>query len=68
MTSGIRLGSSAGTTRGFGEGEFEQIGNLILRVIDGLAGNPDGDSDVEAAVRAEVQALCKAHPIYQPGV
>jgi len=68
VTSGIRLGSSAGTTRGFGEGEFEQIGNLILRVIDGLAGNPDGDSDVEAAVRAEVQALCKAHPIYQPGV
>ncbi|MAM39875.1 MAG: serine hydroxymethyltransferase, partial [Erythrobacter sp.] len=68
VTSGIRLGTSAGTTRGFGEAEFEQIGNLILRVIDGLAGNPDGDRDVEAAVRAEVQTLCKAHPIYQPGV
>ncbi|WP_411957649.1 serine hydroxymethyltransferase [Paracoccus homiensis] len=68
VTSGIRLGTSAGTTRGFGEAEFEQIGNLILRVIDGLAGNPDGDRDVEAVVRAEVQTLCKAHPIYQPGV
>ena len=66
VTSGIRLGSSAGTTRGFGEAEFRQIGGLILRVIDALAENPDGDAGVEAAVRAEVQALCKAYPIYAP--
>ncbi|WP_108258815.1 serine hydroxymethyltransferase [Mangrovicoccus ximenensis] len=64
VTSGIRLGTSAGTTRGFGEAEFEQIGSLILRVIDALAENAEGNPDVEAAVRAEVQALCDAFPIY----
>ncbi|SEN73093.1 serine hydroxymethyltransferase [Paracoccus alcaliphilus] len=64
VTSGIRLGSSAGTTRGFREAEFEQIGTLILRVIDALAQVPEGDEAVEAAVRAEVKVLCDAFPIY----
>ena len=64
VTSGIRLGSSAGTTRGFREAEFEQIGTLILRVIDTLARAPEGDEAVEAAVRAEVKVLCDAFPIY----
>ena len=64
VTSGVRLGTAAGTTRGFREAEFEQIGSLILRVIDALAANPDGDATVEAEVRAEVRALCAAFPIY----
>ncbi|WP_138465975.1 serine hydroxymethyltransferase [Poseidonocella sp. HB161398] len=64
VTSGIRLGTSAGTTRGFGEAEFEQIGSLILKVIDALSDNPEGSPEVEAAVRAEVEALCAAFPIY----
>ncbi|WP_265517175.1 serine hydroxymethyltransferase [Nitratireductor luteus] len=64
VTSGIRLGTSAGTTRGFRAAEFKQIGKLILRVIDALAANPEGDAEVEAGVRAEVRALCNAFPIY----
>ncbi len=64
VTSGVRLGSSAGTTRGFGVAEFEQIGALILRVIDALAANAEGDAEVEAEVRGEVAALCEAFPIY----
>ncbi|WP_234893617.1 serine hydroxymethyltransferase [Agrobacterium vitis] len=64
VTSGIRLGSSAGTTRGFGEAEFAEIGRLILRVIDALALNPEGDKVIEDDVRARVAALCEAHPIY----
>ncbi|AVH44481.1 serine hydroxymethyltransferase [Agrobacterium tumefaciens] len=64
VTSGIRLGSSAGTTRGFGVAEFEQIGALILCVIDALAANAEGDAAVEADVRAQVAALCDAFPIY----
>jgi glycine hydroxymethyltransferase len=64
VTSGIRLGSSAGTTRGFGTVEFEKIGSLILRVIDALAENTEGDADIEAKVRAEVRAMCDAFPIY----
>ncbi|CUX67866.1 MULTISPECIES: serine hydroxymethyltransferase [Agrobacterium] len=64
VTSGIRLGSSAGTTRGFGVAEFEKIGVLILRVIDALAANAEGDIAVEAEVRGEVAALCEAFPIY----
>jgi glycine hydroxymethyltransferase len=68
VTSGVRLGSSAGTTRGFGEAEFRKVGDLVLRVIDALSANPDGDAAVEAAVLEEVRALCKAHPIYAGGV
>ncbi|WP_199258601.1 serine hydroxymethyltransferase [Paracoccus binzhouensis] len=64
VTSGIRLGSSAGTTRGFREAEFEKIGTLILRVLDALSQSPEGDAAAEAEVRAEVRALCNAFPIY----
>ncbi|WP_415183931.1 serine hydroxymethyltransferase [Phaeovulum sp.] len=64
VTSGIRLGSSAGTTRGFGEPEFRAIGEMILRVLRGLANNPEGDAEIEAAMRAEVKILCDRFPIY----
>jgi len=64
VTSGIRLGTPAGTTRGFGKAEFEKIGHLILRVLDALSKNPEGDAAVEAEVRKEVRALCDAFPIY----
>ena len=64
VTSGVRLGTPAGTTRGFGQAEFRQVGALILRVIDALAANPEGDAAVEAEVRAQVRALCEAFPIY----
>ena len=66
VTSGIRLGSPAGTTRGFGEAEFAEIGRLIVEVIDGLAANgEDGNGAVEAAVKAKVKVLCDGFPIYQ---
>ncbi len=64
VTSGVRLGTSAGTTRGFGETEFRRIGTLILEVLEGLRANPGGDAAVERRVRAEVSALCKEFPIY----
>ena len=65
ITSGIRLGSPAGTTRGFSEGEFRQIGDWIVQVVDGLAEHgEDGNSDVESRVRAQVQAMCDRFPIY----
>ena len=65
VTSGVRLGSPAGTTRGFGEAEFRKIGELIVKVVDGLAANgEEGNSAVEDAVKAEVQALCDAFPMY----
>ncbi|SEK70851.1 serine hydroxymethyltransferase [Jannaschia helgolandensis] len=68
VTSGIRLGSPAGTTRGFGVDEFREIGDLIVEVVDGLAANgPDGNAEVEEAVRTKVQALCDRFPIY-PGL
>ncbi|SES42458.1 Serine hydroxymethyltransferase [Tranquillimonas rosea] len=66
VTSGIRLGSPAGTTRGFGDPEFRQIADWIVRVTDGLAANgEDANATVEAEVRAEVEALCAKFPIYQ---
>ena len=65
VTSGIRLGSPAGTTRGFGEGEFRQIGDWIVEVTEGLSVNgEDNNGAVEAKVRAEVEALCDLFPIY----
>ncbi len=65
VTSGIRLGSPAGTTRGFGEPEFRQIGGWIVEVVDGLAANgEDGNGAVEDKVKAEVLALCGRFPIY----
>ena len=65
ITSGIRLGTPAGTTRGFGTQEFRQVGELITRVLDGLAANPEDNSAVEQEVRAEVLALCHRFPVYQ---
>ena len=68
VTSGIRLGSPAGTTRGFGEAEFRQIADWIIEVVDGLAANgEDGNAAVEARVRAGVAALCARLPVY-PGL
>ncbi len=65
VTSGIRLGSPAGTTRGFGEAEFRQIADWIVEVVDGLAANgEDGNSDAEAKVKAEVADLCARFPLY----
>jgi glycine hydroxymethyltransferase len=66
VTSGIRLGTPAGTTRGFGTQEFREIGRLIAQVVDGLARNGDeGDAQVEQAVRTRVEALCERFPIYE---
>ena len=65
ITSGIRLGSPAGTTRGFGVPEFREIGKLIVEVVDAVAKNGDeGDPAVEASVRERVGHLCKRFPIY----
>jgi glycine hydroxymethyltransferase len=65
VTSGIRLGSPAGTTRGFGEAEFRQIADWIVEVVDGLAANgEDGNHAVEAKVKAEVEAMCARFPLY----
>lgn len=69
VTSGIRLGTPAGTTRGFGAAEWKQIGELILEVVDGLVANgEEGNAAVEQAVRAKVKALCDRFPIYPEGV
>ncbi|MZQ89231.1 aminotransferase class I/II-fold pyridoxal phosphate-dependent enzyme [Frigidibacter albus] len=65
VTSGIRLGTPAGTTRGFGEAEFRQIADWIVEVVDGLAAHGEaGNAEVEAKVAAEVQALCARFPLY----
>ena len=67
-TSGIRVGSPAGTTRGFGPAEFREIGNMVADVLDGLrAKGEHGDPAVEADVRTRVRALCENFPIY-PGL
>ncbi len=65
VTSGVRLGSPALTTRGFGAAEFKEVGHLIAKVLDGLAANgAEGNGNVEAEVRARVAELCAAYPIY----
>jgi glycine hydroxymethyltransferase len=65
VTSGIRLGSPAGTTRGFGVAEFRQIADWIIEVVDGLAKNgEEGNSAIEAKVKIEVKAMCALFPIY----
>ncbi|WP_424811070.1 serine hydroxymethyltransferase [Roseococcus sp. YIM B11640] len=66
VTSGVRLGSPAATSRGFGEAEFQQVAALIGRVLEGLskANSAEGNAAVEAAVGEEVKALCARFPIY----
>lgn len=64
VTSGIRLGTPAGTTRGFKQAEFELVGEYILEILDGLIKNPEDNSAVEAKVRQKVIALCEKFPIY----
>jgi glycine hydroxymethyltransferase len=66
ITSGVRLGTPAGTTRGFGEAEFREIGALILEVLDGLkaANSEEGNAQVEAAVKEKVVALTDRFPLY----
>jgi len=65
VTSGVRLGSPAATTRGFGEREFRQTGAMIAEVLDGLQAHGEDNEAVEAAVRRKVSALCARFPIYQ---
>jgi len=66
ITSGVRLGTPAGTTRGFGQAEFREIGALILEVLDGLkaANSEEGNAQVEAAVKQKVIALTDRFPLY----
>jgi len=66
ITSGIRLGSPAGTTRGFGIAEFQVIGDMIIEVLDGLAANGDeGNAKVEENVKQRAIELCERFPIYR---
>ena len=67
VTSGVRLGSPAATTRGFGVEEFTKVGDLIAEVLDGLAANPEDNSVIEAKVRGQVKQLCDNFPMY-PGL
>ncbi len=65
VTSGIRLGSPAGTTRGFSEKEFRIISDFIVEVVDGLAKNGEnGNLEVENKIKLKVLDLCKKFPIY----
>ena len=64
VTSGIRLGTPAGTTRGFKEEEFRQVGELILETLNGLQENPNDNSIIETKVREKVKKLCDNFPIY----
>lgn len=64
ITSGIRLGTPAGTSRGFGNEEFELIGQWIGDVLDGLVANPEDNSAVENKVLEQVQTLCLKFPLY----
>lgn len=64
ITSGIRVGSPAGTTRGFGPAEFREIGELMVEVLDALSDNPKGDPEIEQSVKSRVLALTARFPIY----
>ena len=64
ITSGIRLGTQAATTRGFGLNEFKKVGDLITKVVEGLSKNPEDNNKVETEVRKEVVELCSKFPIY----
>ncbi|MEE9251347.1 MAG: serine hydroxymethyltransferase [Alphaproteobacteria bacterium] len=64
VTSGIRLGTPVGTTRGFGPAEWRLIGDLIGDVLDGLAGHPEDNCEIENSVRGEVVELCRRFPVY----
>jgi glycine hydroxymethyltransferase len=69
ITSGIRIGTPACTTRGFGVAEFKQVGELIVEVLDGLAAHGEaGNSAIEEAVKAKVHSLLKKFPIYTPHI
>ena len=65
ITSGIRLGTQAATTRGFGADEFVKVGNLITKTVKGLSENPNDNSKIENEVQAEVIELCSKFPIYK---
>jgi len=68
VTSGVRLGTPAGTTRGFGPEEFRKVGALIAQVVEGLSRNgEEGDGQIEERVRAQVEELCQSFPVY-PGM
>jgi glycine hydroxymethyltransferase len=67
VTSGVRLGSPAGTTRGFGPMEFREIGEMIVDVLDGFAARGEADGAVEQTIRKKVAALCARFPIYPAG-
>lgn len=65
VTSGVRLGTPAATTRGFGPAEWKLVGEYIIEILDGLKANgEDGNGDVERAVKAKVEELCRRFPIY----
>ena len=65
ITSGIRLGSQAATTRGFGLNEFKKVADLITKTIKGLTSNSNDNSEIEEEVRKEVVDLCSNFPIYK---
>ena len=64
ITSGIRLGTPACTTRGFGSSEFSLVADLISKVVKGLSKNPENNSKIEKEVQKEVVDLCSSFPIY----
>jgi len=65
IASGLRVGSPAATTRGFGTAEFIKVGELMVEVLDGLVAHPKDNSAIEQSVREQVQTLCADFPIYQ---
>ncbi|MGH6621142.1 MAG: serine hydroxymethyltransferase [Alphaproteobacteria bacterium] len=67
VTSGVRLGTPAGTTRGFGQAEFRQVGEMIVEVLNGLSANGENNAAVESSVRARVEDLCRRFPVYPEG-